>query len=66
LAAGEVAPIDDLRRNDGERESWAPPKIKKREAEVQRLEGEGTLRGGDCKRQAVVGGAEELRPDSGP
>ena len=43
LAAPEkVAPIDDLRRPDSERESWAPPKIKKREAEyLGKVGGEG-------------------------
>ena len=30
----KVRPIDDLRRPEAERESWAPPKIKKREAVV--------------------------------
>lgn len=29
-----VVPLEDLRRPDKERETWAPPKIKKREAQV--------------------------------
>jgi hypothetical protein len=29
-----VKPIDDLRRPESERESWAPPKLKKREAQA--------------------------------
>lgn len=29
-----VLPLDDLRRPDAERGSWAPPKVKKREAEA--------------------------------
>jgi len=52
-----VQPLDDLRRPDLERETWAPPKVKKREADVL-----AALRNGDAalaskKTCAVAAGA---------
>lgn len=57
----KVRPINDLRRPEAERESWAPPKIKKREAVVLAEKGWETPEGGP---EAVLPG-EEARGGEG-
>ena len=51
-----VQPLDDLRRPDLERETWAPPKVKKREADVLAA-GNGDAALASKKTCAVAAGA---------